>query len=144
MATGLIQALDESWSAWLNALDRVPREQLNEPGVCGQWSVKDLVGHIALWDAEVLTDVTRWQLGLAFLTNEWQQMNDDDHLAKADRPFDLLRVEMYATHAAVRNALSGIPDEIDEEFRYRLSVDTWEHYPEHTADILAWLARTGN
>ena len=139
MGTKLIQLLDSAWLEWLAARDRVPRDRVAEPGVCGHWSVKDLVGHIPLWDAEVLTDIQRWQLGLPYLTNDWQQMNDDDHAAKLDRPYDLLRVEMYGAHAVTRQAISELPDDLESEDLYRVAVDTWDHYPEHTQELTSWL-----
>lgn len=135
MGTKLVGLLDDTWRDWLAAVDLVPRDRLAEAGTCGPWSTKDLVGHMALWDREVLTDIARWRLGLPFLTNEWQQMNDDDHAAKADCPFDLLRVEMHAAHAAIRAELERLPDELDAEILERIAVDTWDHYPEHTEQV---------
>jgi hypothetical protein len=143
MGAKLVKRLDLAWLDWLNALDRVPRERLSESGVCGHWSAKDLVGHMALWDSEVMTDIHRWQLGLPFPTNDWQTMNDDDHDAKANRPFDLLRVEMYSAHMAIRRELGDIQDDIDGEIYDRIAVDTWDHYPEHTQDVLTWLETNG-
>jgi hypothetical protein len=75
-----------------------------------------------------------------FLRNYWEQMNQDDHLAKANQPFDLLRVEMHAAHQAIRNVLAALDDGIDGEIRERIAVDTWDHYPEHTGQIRAWIA----
>lgn len=143
MGATQVQLLDETWTAWLVALDRFPRERMTEPGVCGHWSAKDLVGHVALWDREVLTDICRWELGLPFIGLDWQQMNDDDVAAKADRSFDLLRVEMYAAHAATRLSIENLTDNLDEDIFSRIGIDTWEHYPQHTRDILKWLEREG-
>jgi hypothetical protein len=142
VGTRLVEKLDNAWRDWLEALALVPRDRLAEGGICGHWSTKDLVGHMALWDSEVLTDIERWRLGLPFLTNAWQQMNDDDHSAKADRPFDLLRVEMYAAHAVIRAELEQLPDDLGGEILERMAVDTWDHYPEHTEQVRIWASGT--
>lgn len=142
MGSSLTNLIDQAWKDWLCALDLVPVERYAETGVCGPWSVKDLVGHMALWDKEVLTDIQRWLLGLPFQSNDWQTMNDDDHAAKANSPFDLLRVEMYSAHQIVRDVLAGMSDDLPNEMLERIAVDTWDHYPEHTGHILTWLQST--
>lgn len=143
MGRELVERLDMTWRSWLEALHAVPDNRVAEGGVCGPWSVKDLVGHMALWDQEVLTDIQLWSLGLPFLANRWQQMNDDDHDAKATLPFDLLRVAMYAAHQTTRDAILALPDHLDDEVIERVAVDTWDHYPEHTEQVRQFLASLG-
>ena len=137
MGEALAARLDAAWTDWLRALDLVdPDRRANTP-VCGHWSVKDLAGHVPLWDAEVLGDIQRWELGLPWFSNDWQRMNDDDHVAKREQPYDLLRVEMYLVHEATRAALLRLSDEIPPELEERIGVDTWDHYPEHTEQVRA-------
>jgi hypothetical protein len=140
MGEALAARLDAAWAEWLRALDLVDPSLRADRHVCGHWTVKDLVGHMALWDAEVLTDIQRWELGLPWFSNDWQQMNDHDHAAKRDRPYDLLRVEMYLVHETTRAALLRLPDEIPPELAERIGVDTWDHYPEHTGQVRAAFA----
>ena len=42
------------------------------------WSIKDLIAHALFWDAEVLTDIERWQHGRPPVSNHWQRMNDEN------------------------------------------------------------------
>ena len=39
------------------ALAGLPEERIDEPGVCGVWSVKDLVHHVAYWENNVAEEL---------------------------------------------------------------------------------------
>src|SRR5687768_10580219 len=55
----LLALTESSWSRWNHALEHVPSESLSTPGVCGIWSVKDLIGHIAVWDDVAVQKIGR-------------------------------------------------------------------------------------
>src|SRR5215213_8458533 len=46
----VLQRIDDSWSALLTSLDDLTEDQLQEPNAVGEWSLKELLGHIAFWD----------------------------------------------------------------------------------------------
>jgi hypothetical protein len=141
MAAGLLKQLDDAWIRWLAVLDRVDAARRDEKLLDNNWSVKDLVAHTLFWDAEVLTDLQRWQHGLVPVTNDWQAMNDQNHAARRDRPYDLLRVEMHFIHQAVRDAIHALPDNVPPELIEGIAVDTWDHYDDHAKQIDAWLKK---
>jgi hypothetical protein len=68
-------------------------------------------------------------------------MNDDNHAAHRDRPYDLLRVEMHFIHQVVRDTVAQLPVDLPEELIERIAVDTWDHYDEHTQQIEGWLTK---
>ena len=70
--------VDASWDGWLAALDGVPAERLIEPGVCGDWSVKDLIGHVAYWDDDALADVERIMKGRGQVAGILHNASDTD------------------------------------------------------------------
>jgi hypothetical protein len=45
-----------------STLARIPREEWNTPGVCGVWSVKEIIAHLASYE-EMLADILRSFLG---------------------------------------------------------------------------------
>lgn len=141
MSNAWIERLDTAWMRWLSTLDRVEAERRDEKVLDDNWSVKDLVAHNTFWDAEVLTDIQRWQHGLPEITNDWQRMNDENYAAHRDRPWDLLRVEMHFIHEVVRETIAKLPDELPGALVERIAVDTWDHYDDHTRQIETWLAR---
>lgn len=141
MSARLLKQLDDAWTRWLAVLDRVDPAKRGEKVLDDNWSVKDLVAHNLFWDAEVLTDIQRWQLGLPAVANDWQRMNDENHAAHRNRPYDLLRVDMHLVHETVREAIARLPDDLPDAVIGQIAVDTWDHYDDHRQQIEAWLDR---
>src|SRR5680860_541717 len=55
----LLQRIDTSWQDLQQVLQGIPPEWASEPGAAGDWSVKDLLGHITFWERNCATDVQR-------------------------------------------------------------------------------------
>ena len=56
------RALEETESAWQEFEDvpaQTPLDRTEEPGVVGEWSIKDLAGHITTWEAEMMANLRR-------------------------------------------------------------------------------------
>ena len=49
MAESLLGRLDESRQAFLDALEAVDADLVTVPGVMEDWSVRDIVVHVAAW-----------------------------------------------------------------------------------------------
>ena len=47
----------EAWDGLIQLLQRVPQERIVQPNAVGEWSIKDVLGHIATWGAEVTKEV---------------------------------------------------------------------------------------
>lgn len=135
----VIELIDAAWKDWLLALDPVDPGQREDEGVCGYWSVKDLVAHLALWDRVVTEHVQRWQLGLSRYSYEVDAMNQARHQATRERDYDLLRVEMHAAHELARHAVLAIDRKPDDDLLERIGCETWDHYSEHTQQLVDWL-----
>jgi hypothetical protein len=136
----MLDRIAGAWREWLVAIEDLPDDRVDEPGVCGHWSVKDLVPHMALWDLQAVEDIDRHLAGLPGRRNDWQGMNDDS--ARISRPglYRLQLVEMHAAHRRLIEAVRDLDDHMDPEM---IAVDTWDHYPEHTAQVRAWRAASG-
>ena len=52
-------------------------------------------------------------------------------------------VEAYRAHHDAMAAIRAIEGELDDDIRDRIACETWDHYPEHTEQILAWLKQAG-
>lgn len=137
--------IDERWSGWLAALDGIPAARLDEPGACDGWSVKDLIGHVAYWDADALADIARITAGAQWQPQDVDARNAAAAAANADRSGEDLRTEMERTHQTLLDALRGLAPE-DPRTRQicrEIAEDTWRHYDEHEAHVGAWRAREG-
>jgi hypothetical protein len=64
--------LDNTREQLLILLDALPDEALVAPGTLGAWSVRDLLVHLAIWEAELVTGLMKIQ-----------QNKKPDHLLKA-------------------------------------------------------------
>jgi hypothetical protein len=135
----MVEKIDAAWKAWLEALDWIDPARREEEGVCGYWSVKDLVAHLTLCDRVVTEHIQRWQLGLPRHQYAVDAENQANFLATHDRDYDLLRIEMHAAHQLARQAVLTIEGEPDDDLRNRIASETWEHYPEHTRQVVDWL-----
>ena len=139
----LLERIDEAWRQLLVALDEIPEDRLVDAGAIGDWSLKDLFGHLAFWDEHAVQELERALAGLPREDNAWQEMNEADHAARRDRTLPEQRSAMHQAHAALVERLESIAGieaaTIDEAIR----PDTYEHYQDHVPDIRTWRQRTG-
>ena len=139
------RTVDASWDDWLAALDGIPEERLTEPGVCGDWSVKDLIGHVAYWDDDALADVERIMMGRGQAAGTVDERNAAAAATNATRSLDDLRAEMALTHETLVGVLRGLDPDDPRALRIcrEIAEDTWEHYDEHAAEVRGWRQRVG-
>jgi len=50
----LLQKLDKVWAEIKESYAGLSDSQLTEPGVMGDWSVKDILAHLTWWEEEAL------------------------------------------------------------------------------------------
>src|SRR5437870_13082999 len=50
----LLRRLDTAWAALKESYAGLSDPQLTEPGVTGDWSVKDILAHVTTWEREAL------------------------------------------------------------------------------------------
>ena len=139
------ERIERSWRGLMDALAGIPEERLTEPGVVGDWSVKDLLGHVAVWDAHAVAAVRRYLAGEAPDQVDWEAINEREAAARAGRSVPEQRSEMEAAHEQVCSLVRGLrpPDLAALGVRHSIAVDTHEHYDEHAAEIRAWRERLG-
>jgi hypothetical protein len=139
----LLERIEEAWRELFAALDDIPEDQMSGPGVIGEWSLKDLFGHLAFWDEHAVAEIERALAGLLREDNAWQEMNEADHAARRDHTLPEQRTAMHQAHAALVEHLESVAGieaaRIDEAIR----VDTYEHYRDHIKDIQSWRQRAG-
>ena len=134
----LIANIDRSWRAWTAALDGIPEERASETGVCGFFSVKDLIGHVAFWDEQDLARAHKLARGEAVQPNDWATMNDQEYEAHKDDTLEAQTERMIDVHARLSADVRTL-DRIND-----LKLDeSWEHYDDHRKDVLAWRAAQG-
>lgn len=147
----LLDKLEQAWQDLRDSYAGLSDEQMVEPGVSGEWSVKDILAHVSGWEAEALKylpvilrgerppSYRRLYGGIdafnARMRDTWEQVSITE-----------VRRQLEATHREVMAYLQGVPEEqfaTETRFRRRLGWDTFRHYPQHSQAIRAWREREG-
>jgi len=145
----LLADLDSARDAFHDILAEVDAELATVPGVMDDWSVHDIVFHLAVWCEHAAEALALAATGrgdeFAYSTGDTDAMNER-FLAegRAGSPVDALRRE-DAAFTAFREALAildrsllalrlGNGDTVEELVVY----DGPEHYAEHTGHLRAW------
>jgi hypothetical protein len=136
-----VERVEASWAKLMDVVKEVPEHRWSESGVAGEWSVKDVLGHVAYWEGRVIGTVERSLSGEPepdISDASVEAINHGVYVERADWTTEQALAELHGTHdrlmAALRQHPTIDPDDIKE--------DTFEHYDEHAADIRAWLERT--
>lgn len=147
----LLGKLDAAWTAFRESYEDLTDDQLLEPGVTGEWSVRDLIAHVTWWDEEAITHLPlildgggppRYSVKYGGIDAFNALMTEQ----KRDLSLDEVQQEFQETHQRLVDYLLSLPPaEImsNERFKRRLRLDTYGHYPIHTADIREWRERIG-
>jgi G3E family GTPase len=141
----LLERLDAAWSALRESYAGVPDSHLVEPGVVDDWSVKDILAHVTTWEEEALKHLPLLIAG-GTPPRYAAQGGIDAFNARATedgRRLSLAEVlrRQEETHARLVDFIRSQPEGIfgsQTRARRRLRLDTYGHYPEHTAAIRAW------
>lgn len=147
----LIDKVETAWAAFHDAYAGLPDETLLVPGVCGNWSIRDLIAHVTWWDAEALKHLPLVLEGgrpprYSDLYGGIDAFNAMQTAEKRDLSLADVRHEAEATHARLIAYLEGIPPGAlkgNSRFTHRLRLDTYGHYPIHEADIRRWRESRG-
>ena len=128
-----------------DAIASVPEGRIGEPGVVAEWSVRDLVGHVATWEQVAITALRRFladrDLKAVVTWTDVDGLNARESRRKSAFSLVQLRGEFEESHSQLAALLSDFPEDqlALEEVETRIGVDTYAHYAEHTAHIRDWL-----
>ena len=114
----------------------------------GEWSLRDIVGHVATWEGEVLTGLRQLKAGarpavLDFDQSGLQQFNRDHVERKRDINFWSLYEQLKGTRARLLDEIADVDDETlmaEGSVHGSLLRSLAEHDREHWHDIAAKLA----
>src|SRR3712207_5941297 len=141
----LLNRLDEAWVAFQEAYAGLSDEQLLQPGVSGDWSVKDILAHVTTWEEEALKHLPLIIEGgrppRYVMFGGIDAFNE--RMAEQRRGLSLTEVRQQAeeTHRRLIEFVERVPAEHfagDTRARRRLRLDTYGHYPLHAEMIREW------
>ena len=141
----LLRRVDEEWHRFMETCHGLSAEVCQQPGVVGEWSVKDLINHVATWEEEsvaalsIIIEGRRVPLyatsgGIdAFNDRKWRQYRDLSFQEVTARASD--------AHRRLMAFLAEVPEyhyAREGRFRRRLRQDTYRHNPEHSRQVATW------
>jgi hypothetical protein len=154
-----IARLKTSRAEWDILVGSVPDDLFEEPVWEGGWTLKSIVAHV---------DFYEWWAGEFIRKRDWPEAderlqtwdvdarNDAMNQINQERLLADILAESPGRHAHLVGALEGMTDEQflepgylgqgdDPEWQVlgMVAGNSWEHYPQHEADIRAWLASIG-
>lgn len=123
---------------------------MTEPGVTGDWSVKDILAHVTTWEEEALKYLPlilqggrppRYSVKYGGIDAFNAQMTE----RKRGLPLSEVLRQLEETHQRLIDYVKSAPEEEftrETRFRHRLRLDTYSHYPLHTRMIREWRERS--
>ncbi len=142
----LFNKVDSAWQEFNAALAGIPDELWQQPNAIGEWSLQDILGHIASWENEALKYIPLILEGRRLPRYKDMYGGIDAFNAKTvagNRRLTLAeaRESSARTHQKLLDYLQSLPDEhftSGSRVLRRILLDTYGHYPYHTQAIRQW------
>ena len=151
----LSKALEKSRKDFLKMLELIPPEQLEVPGASGYWTVKDVLAHLSLWEAEVVTVLYQLKNNLPVNIPEYtdqtiDQQNKTWYEQTKDRDYETVLNDFVNVRKQTLRRLQAFKDrELDNPDQFPelkgkslenfLLIYTITHENEHASLIKNWL-----
>ncbi len=139
---------------WDRLLVEAGEDRMEQPGVEGEWSLKDIVAHVAWYEREMVELIGARRLAGSEL---WQlpthQRNEAIYQANRGRPLAEVLAEGREVYSQFLQGFASLKDEdLVDPARFADMPEDWlpgqvmagnsyEHYREHLPAIRAWLAK---
>ena len=145
----LLAELEAERGAFADLLETVDAELVTAPGVVDDWSVRDLVVHLAFWCEHATEALSLAGTGrgdeFAYSTVDTDGMNADllpesrrispsAAVEREARAFEAFAAAVAALEPALLDVRLGNGDTVEQVIRY----DGPDHYREHTEHLHAW------
>jgi uncharacterized protein (TIGR03083 family) len=139
---------------WERLIGMVPREDMTRPGFAGDWTLKDVIAHIAWYEREMVNMIK----AKAFVgSSHWElptdPRNDVIYAENKDRSLDEILRKARQTHDDLVLQLASLSDEdLHDPARFPgmpadwqpwsvIASNTYEHYEDHIPQAKAWLQK---
>jgi uncharacterized damage-inducible protein DinB len=156
----LLAEMESARAEILEAMAGLSDEEMLEPDVVGAWSVRDVLQHISLWEAELVKLLVHVQQRRRPSGERWSGKLDIDalnarwHAETRDRPLDRVRADFAGVRQQTQRRLNELAEADLTETRafpwlkgrplwQYVFEDTIEHDREHAEQIRAWRKGTG-
>lgn len=152
----LIDQLENSREAFLNAIEGLGDEDLQAKGVVGDWSIKDTMAHLVAWEAEMVKLLWQAQQGENPSSAHFSGQSDDSlnaafHALTRDRPLERVLDDFAAVRKQTIRRLEAFKaTDLGDPLRFPwlnhtplwkwIADSTFTHENEHAEQVRAWRA----
>ena len=153
-----LAAIREERARFDAVLAGVSPERMSQAGAVGEWSVKDVLAHLSVWQSRAITLLFQIERGGRPQSIEGataqarRKLNDRDYAEQKDRPLDRVQMDFRGAHQQMLKRLEAFraaPAGLFDPRRHAalagksLAQYVWEnsagHEAEHRVQIEAWL-----
>jgi hypothetical protein len=153
--TGLLERIQSEHHKLEILLAQLDENQMTQPGVVGDWSIKDILAHIAAWEQSMLLWVGETRQGITprqpSSNHELHGWNHSIYQQNQPRPLAKVLTEFHQSYQKVLQSITDTPEEeLSKEIHgawpegplwQGVANNTWGHYKEHAASIRAWMKK---
>lgn len=153
----LLSGLQKEYQQWQALLDQIGPAHMDQAGVAGDWSVKDIVAHLTGWRRRTVARLQAAQRGQPEPSPPWPaHLQTDDEINgwiyESSRGQSVREVldESHQVFQQLLAAIAGLPEALladESPFPWLqgqpfTAAEFFAHFhEEHEADLRAWLAR---
>lgn len=155
----ILDRLEDERENFLAAIDGLSDAQLEQPGVVGDWSVKDLMFHLTMWEAELVKLLWQAAQGVQPTTVHFSKMSVDERnvtwsAQSKDRTLEQVIDDFAGVRKQTSRRVAAFKDkDLNDPQRYPwlkgyplwtwIAEDSFKHEAEHIAQILQWRQNLG-
>ena len=147
----LLDQIERTWSAFTASFAGLTPAQMEQPGAAGEWSIKDILTHVTVWEEESLKYLPAIAAGekapsYRRVYGGIDAFNAQMVAARAALPLDEVLRRLETTHRQLVEYVAAAPAgqfASGSRCRTRLGWDSHKHYPHHEETIRAWRAANG-
>jgi len=155
----VLNALEESREKFLDSIEGIPEDSLQEPGVVGEWPVKDILVHLTRWEAELVKLL--WQTGdkrtpssALFSKTPVDELNERWYRESRQRPLQVVLEDFHGVRNQTIRRIEELPERALEDPQFYpwlggnplwkwIAEESFAHESEHEAQIRAWRDKKG-
>ncbi len=153
----LLERIQSEREIWRGLVAEVGRERMEQPGLMGDWTFKDLVSHLAGWRNRTIARLEAAARGEPEPRDPWPaELDDDDsinawiHARDRDRSVDEVLADYDGSFERLAAAVAALPEEAVSrpgyfpwmEGRAVVEADFFRHlHDEHEPTIRDWLTK---
>jgi hypothetical protein len=137
----LIREEDQAWAELREVVEGLPADAALEDGYQPDWSVKDLLAHLACWMAEAAQALQQMRLG-TYRTVELDEDEMNARFYEACRDLDLHDVwaQLHSARGRMLEELDLLPEgRLDKHAVSWFRDNGAEHYREHLPRLREWV-----